>query len=120
MAEPGSFKVHGKEYNLPTDLTTGEMCDAETEFGVEFGNTQSSGVRMAAAMIWLAIRRVDPKVTVEDIRSLPIDVFESFMGEDDPAPLDPSTSSTSTTSGSDSKMNGAGQDKDQVAIGDLG
>ncbi len=87
MAE-ASFKVHGKSYNLPTDLTMGEMCDAEREFGVEFGNSDRSGVRMAAAMMWIAIRRVDPKVDVEDIRSLPVSVFEDIVGEGDAGPPD--------------------------------
>ncbi len=89
MAEAGSFKVWGKSYNLPTDLTFGEMCDAEDSFGVEFSNPDKSSVRMAAAMMWIAIRRQDPTVDVEDIRALPISVFESIISEDD---ADPPTS----------------------------
>lgn len=107
MAETGSFKVHGREYNLPTDLTMGEMCDAEKEFGVEFGNTERSGVRMASAMMWIAIRRVDPSVTVDDIRSLPIDVFESMEAGADAGPPElSSTSETPSISGDVSSLNG--------------
>ncbi len=107
----GSFKVWGKDYNLPTDLTMGEMCDAEREFGVEFSNVERSGVRMAAAMMWIAIRRVDPKVDVEDIRLLPIDVFEGFIEEDDALPpVNGSTLESSGSSGETSSENGGNQD----------
>lgn len=77
----GSFSVNGKEYNLPTSLTVGEMCDAEGYFGVEFG-TEKQGLRMASALMWIAVRRVDPTVTVEDIRALPAEVFASVVDAD--------------------------------------
>lgn len=120
MADSGSFKVHGKEYSLPTDLTMGEMCDAEREFGVEFGKVQSSGVRMAAAMIWLAIRRVDDSITVEDIRRLPIDVFESIVRADDAGPPDETNNGTFTTSGEGSSLSGDDLEENPVLIGDPG
>jgi hypothetical protein len=77
MAE-GMFLVNGKEYPVVSDLTMGEMCDAEQLFGVEFGNPDRSGVRMMAALLWVSIHRVDDSVTVEDIRALPPETFKDF------------------------------------------
>ena len=88
-----SFVVNGKTYPFPTDppLDIGEMCDAEIHFGVEFGNNRTSGVRMVAALLFTAMRRVDstsdPAELVAQIRALPPEVFESFEGmEDDAGP----------------------------------
>ncbi len=91
----GSFKVNGKDYNLVNDPDVGEMCDMEREFGVEFGS-QRSGVRTAAALMWISIRRVDPSVDVEDIRRLPLSVFEGIH-EDvaDPPTLTPESNGSS-------------------------
>lgn len=81
MAET-KFNVNGRDYDVPTDLTLGEMCDAERFFGVEFGNNETSGVRMAAALLWVAVSRVDKTVTVADIRALDPEVFTSLGGGD--------------------------------------
>lgn len=80
--EPLSFKVNGHEYPMPTDLTLGEMCDAERFFGVAFGSDEQAGMRMAAALLWIAIRRVDATVTVDDVRGLPADVFAEFAKDE--------------------------------------
>jgi hypothetical protein len=79
--QPAVFRVNGKDYEIPTSFNIGEMCDAERYFGVEFGSEDATpGIRMAAAMLWIAIRRVDSTVSVDDIRSLPPSVFESLNG----------------------------------------
>jgi hypothetical protein len=85
MAKP-KFVVNGKEYPVPEDLTLGEMCDAERFFGVEFGNNASSGFRMASSLLWIAIQREDPTVTVEDVRALPPEVFAAFAEEESRPP----------------------------------
>jgi hypothetical protein len=112
------FKVSGREYPLPTELTLGEMCDAERFFGVEFGNNASSGIRMAAAMLWIAITRVDPTVTVDDVRALPPDVFEGF-GEGDALPpvSDAEENASSGTSGEALKNGGGDLGEIPEAIG---
>jgi hypothetical protein len=119
MAEP-KFIVNGKEYAFPTDLTLGEMCDAETYFNVEFGNNETSGMRMAAALLWIAIRRGDDSVTVDDIRALPPEVFRRFEKEQtDARPPDSEAGKhgSAETSGSDSR-NGGGDPADaRVATG---
>jgi hypothetical protein len=99
MAEPATltFRVNGKDYPVPTTFTVGEMCDAERYFGVEFGEAATTSMRMAAAMLWIAIRREDPTVTVDDIRNLPPDVF-SALGEEGPRP--PETPEPNANNGS--------------------
>ena len=96
-----AFEVNGRRYPVPTNLTLGEMCDAEQFFGVEFGENATAGVRMAAAMVWIAVRRVDASVTVDDIRDLPPDVFES-VESDDARPPDEATAVATSSSGSTS------------------
>jgi hypothetical protein len=102
MAE---FNVNGKTYEVPEDLTFGEMCDAENYFGVDFNNVQKSGVRLSAALLWIAMTRKDKTVTVEDVRGLSSDVLASLaedLGVDaDPPPSEkPSESSEPQSSGS--------------------
>lgn len=107
-----AFRVNGVDYEIPSDLTLGEMCDAEKFFGVEFGNNETSGVRMAAAMLWIAIARVDKTVTVADVRALPPDVFESFnaAGDDVPPPSAADASDSAAITGGDLNNGGDGQD----------
>lgn len=84
--ETPMFRVNGKDYAIPADLDLGEMCDAERYFGVEFGENATSGIRMAAALLWIAIRRDDPSVSVDDIRALPMSTFEGMVDADPPPP----------------------------------
>lgn len=116
MAE-AKFVVNGKEYPIATDLTLGEMCDAERHFGVEFGNNETSGVRMSAALLWISIRRVDDSVTVDDVRALPPDVFKGF-GEEQPSdpPIEDATEKNDGSGGS-SPDGGDDQDNSQSSTG---
>ena len=122
MAE-AKFIVNGKEYLFPTDLTLGEMCDAETYFNVEFGNNETSGMRMAAALLWIAIKRspdpLDASVTVEDIRALPPEVFTRFEKEQgDASPPDRAGQTGSAeTSGNASRPDGGDPADAQLATG---
>jgi hypothetical protein len=112
-----SFIVNGVTYVFPEALDMGEMCDAEESFGVEFGNNRTSGIRMVAAMMWIAIKRVDPTITVEDIRALPPEVFEGFTNvEDDAGPPDV-TPSSNGHSGSDLSIIGDVQVETPEATG---
>jgi hypothetical protein len=106
-----AFVVNGKSYEVPEDLTLGEMCDAERYFGVEFGTADSgsSNVRMAAALLWISVKRQDDSVTIDDIRALPPDVFK-ISAEDDAGPPDMSAgepNGSSETSG-DASNDGGG------------
>ena len=113
------FRVNGREYPMPTDLTLGEMCDAERYFGVEFGENATSGMRMAAALLWIAIQREDKSVTVDDIRELPLDVFAEAMGDASPPPPgnDSGSNENSESSGDDSETSGNGRVDDPSFTG---
>jgi hypothetical protein len=105
-----AFVVNGTTYPVPDDLTLGEMCDAERFFGVEFGTvaTGASNVRLMTALLWIAVRRQDANVTIDDIRNLPPDVFTNAMadGVGPPAPAADASSGSSETSGADSRNGG--------------
>jgi hypothetical protein len=106
-AQEAMFEVNGKRYPIPTSYTLGEMIDAERYFGVEFNEDNSGGIRMAAALLWIAMRREDPRVTVEQIRELPPDVFAIPEVEDDarpPEPQIPSSDMSSRSSGESSDV----------------
>jgi hypothetical protein len=57
-------------------------------------------------MLWIAVRREDPTVTVDDIRNLPPDVFAA-VGEEEPRP--PETPEPNANNGS------SGDDSDSVS-----
>lgn len=114
MADVGSFTVNGQSYSLPDSLTMGEMCDAENYFGVDFGDQTHSSIRMAAALMWIAIKRVDPTVTVEDVRELPTDVFDSVMTGTDAVHPPAGTDESSEPSG-EASVNGGGHPDDDLA-----
>jgi hypothetical protein len=114
MAEDDNvmFRVNGKEYPMPTSFTIGEMCDAERFFGVEFGaEAAGSSIRMAAALLWIAVHREDPTITVENIRSLPPEVFTAVGAEDDARPPEPTLENDGSngTSGENSGSDSAGE-----------
>ena len=80
MSEKPKFVVNGKEFPLPENYTLGEMCDAETLFGVDFNDPRESA-RDIAATLYIAIRRVDPTVTVEDIRTIPATQLQEITSQ---------------------------------------
>ena len=119
--EAGSFEVNGKRYSLAADLTMGEMCDAEQFFGVSFGDPDAKpSIRLAAALMFLSIRRQDPTVTVEDIRSLPADVFESFLAAGDAGPPAEENSESNASSGEPSANGGESLGELRRVTGSLG
>lgn len=111
MADTPVFRVNGREYPIPEDINLGEMCDAERYFGVEFGENASTGMRMAVALLWIAIKREDPSVSVDDVRELPMDVFSEVGDVDPPAlPSDAADAEKNGSSGGDSPPIGGAQD----------
>jgi len=119
--EGGSFEVNGRRYGIVQDLTLGDMADAERYFGADFSDVNAgSSMRMAAALIWLSIRREDPTVTVEDIRELPSDIFSSFIAKGDAVPPAVGPGDSSDSSGSPSSNGGDHPDEIQPPTGSLG
>lgn len=113
--EAGSFEVNGKRYSLASDLTMGEMCDAEQFFGVSFGDPDAKpSIRLAAALMFVSIRRQDPTVTVGDIRELPAEIFESFIAAGDASPPVVESAGNNASSGEHSG-NGGGSPEDHLS-----
>jgi hypothetical protein len=106
------IRVNNKEYAFPpSDLTLGEMCDAEQYFGVDFNAGSQSGMRMTAALLWIAIRRQDKTVTVDDVRDLDPQVFAELAGDNgNPPTSEPSVSSEPPSSASTTNSDGSALD----------
>lgn len=113
-----SFKLEGREYPIPESFTLGEMCDMEQHFGVRFSDDGDLGIRGTAAILWVAIRRVDPSVKVDDIRGMDIEVLESFgleVADQDP-PVESGTVNAET-SGDGSELSAENLANGQSPIG---
>jgi len=83
MADP-QIVVNGRTYPLPTSFTMGELADMEEITGQDY-DLSKGGVKGTMALAYVAIRRADPTVTVEDIRNLGQDDI-GFEGVDDNPP----------------------------------
>jgi len=122
-SKPQPFVVNGKEYPVPEKFDLGEMCDAENLFGVNFEDPVASRMRMITATLYIAIRRVDPTVTVEDIRAIdPEELFAAMKVQAESTPPSPPPSSeeptsTKSISGSGSANGGGDPDKLPLATG---
>lgn len=64
-----SFKVNGREYEVPERFTLGELADMEKITGQGYDLGQG-GILGTLALMAVAIRRVDPAVTLDEIRAL--------------------------------------------------
>ena len=64
------IKIKGSVYELPTELTFGEQADIQREFGDL--NTGSVGL----GTIWIAVRRVHSKTTIEDLRDAVVEIVD--------------------------------------------
>jgi hypothetical protein len=115
------IKVNGKPYEYPPDqLTLGEMCDAEQHFGVDFNAGPQSGMRLAAALLFIVIRRQDKTVTVEDVRNLDPAIFEALVEADASPPPTDEPNGSSEPSPSDSAVASAGSERDRNGTGSPG
>ena len=119
MAEQESkLVVAGQEYPVPDSFTLGELADMEkiTGQGYDLGKGGTLGT---LALIYVAVKRKDPTVSIDDIRGLGPDDIE--VNQVDPpsigalpdAPNEKKQSSSEgsspTSDGSGSDLNGTGQ-----------
>ncbi len=96
MADEPKLIVNGREYPMPDSFTMGELADMEQITGQGY-DLSKGGVRAMLALTYVAIKRIDPRVTVEDIRALGQDDFEIVGGDDVPPVLSgPGDSPTET------------------------
>jgi hypothetical protein len=107
MADEAKIIVNGKEYPLPTSYTLGEEADMEKITGQGYDLSKGGALGLLAIM-YVAIHRADPSVTVDDIRGLSADELDiQTSGEVVPPPIGdvlsvdapPSTDSSTPGSG---------------------
>lgn len=72
-------RVHGREYDFP-EFNLGDMADMEKITGQGYDLNQG-GVLGLLAAIYVAVKRENPGVTVDEIRALGPDDFEVFDDE---------------------------------------
>ena len=95
----------------------GEMADAENFFGVEWGQPERSGMRITAAFLWIALKRKDPTVTVDDIRNLDPAVLQQLETGGDTNPPTAATPGSSEPSEPTSSGSSAGSEPDPSPTG---
>lgn len=97
------INVNGREYDMPDEFTLGELADMEEITGQGYDMTRP-GVRGMIALAYIAIRRKDPRVTLEDVRNMGLDDIEAVEDEEQEVPPPPPPPDES--GGNDSKTNG--------------
>lgn len=83
------IKVTGLgEYEIPTDLTLGEMRTLK-RFGVtDFSDVSAEDPDVLAGMLFIAMRRVNPAVTEDTIDKIPATAFD-FVDDETPEEAGP-------------------------------
>ena len=91
-AEVG-FEIRGTFYPLPSSYTLGEARLIKRVTGLDledFARQSASNPDVFAAVLLIAMQRVDPAVTIEDVESLDLEeIAESLRDPDDVSDADP-------------------------------
>lgn len=84
-APPKQVVIYGRAYTVPTqdDLSWGEIEAIELAFGCDFDKV--SGMRLGMAMLWVAMRREVPSVSLDDVRGLTVASTITGASPDPPA-----------------------------------
>jgi hypothetical protein len=101
MADEPRIIVNGKEYPIPDSFTLGELADMEKITGQGYDLAQG-GVLGTLALAYIAVSRVDPRVTVDDLRGLGEDELD-VKGVPDLPPVLGAKNGTAPTSKEGSK-----------------
>lgn len=67
-----SLKINGRDYEIPTSFTLGERADMEKITGQGY-DMEAGGALALLAVIAVCVRRVDPSITLDELRALPDD-----------------------------------------------
>ena len=117
-----TVRVYGKSYPflMPAELTMGELADAEKITGQGY-DLNEGGYAGFLALTYLSVRRVDDRITVDEIRSLAGDEIQFVRPEAVPLPptKQDGSSETGDSSVSDSSPpSGLHPVKTRLATGD--
>lgn len=81
-----SVIVDGTVFEVPEagDFTFGELADMEEVAGAPLETLPANSTRATLAVIYIAMRRVDPTMTVDRVRALRPDQFQMVGAAEDP------------------------------------
>ncbi len=100
MSDP-TIVVNGTPYPVPTSFTLGEEAEMERITGQGYDLTKPGPLGLLA-IAFIAIKRVDPTVSVDDLKLLSPDAFQVEKGDEPtPTPLPVGGSSGSSDRSSD-------------------
>ena len=99
--------VDGKPYPFPLSLTLGEEAECERITGQGY-DMNKPGALGFLALAYVAIKRVDPTVRVEDLELLGADSFSVEKGDDpESPPLSDADSSENSEPSTDDSASGS-------------
>jgi len=106
MADP-KIIVNGKEYPLvpPDDMTLGEAAEAERITGQGYDWDKRIGGVGMLALTYIAVKRIDPRVTLADLEGLHGEDLE-IVGVEDGEAIPPASRAASSESGEPSTASG--------------
>lgn len=80
--------VDGTVFPVPDgdDFDFGELADMEEVAGAPLNTLPEKSARATIAVIYIAMRRVDPSITVAQVRALKPEQFDFVEDEPDPPP----------------------------------
>jgi hypothetical protein len=107
MSDEAKIIVNGKEYPLPTSYTLGEEADMERITGQGYDLSKGGALGLLAIM-YVAIHRADPSVTVDDIRALSPDELDIQTSGDVVPPPSGDVLSVDAPPSTDSSTPGSG------------
>jgi hypothetical protein len=81
------FKIWGKDYEIPDEFDMGELAEIEQITGQGYDMSRP-GALGTLALMYVAVRRVDPTVTVDALRKLKVEDL-NITREDEAADADP-------------------------------
>lgn len=81
-----SVIVDGTVFPVPDDgdFDFGELADMEEVAGAPLSSLSGKSMRATLAVIYIAMRRVDPSITVDQVRALKADQFDFVDDTQDP------------------------------------
>ena len=94
MADEAKLLINGREYPMPTSFTLGEARMVKRLTGKsmdELGDLSGADPDWMVALVWIAMHRDDPTLTVEQVEALMFEDLE-FTEADEGAPSPPVTS----------------------------
>lgn len=79
--------ISGREYDIPTDLTLGELRRVKQSFGASLlgGVFDTSDPAVLASLAWISMHRVDPSITPAAVDELHLSAFEAVDTSDSDA-----------------------------------